>query len=74
MSSREQSLDIRTSSHRAPPMIMSFAFTSAVSAISWFFELIFPKVLVKLKSSDMRERDRDYHAVLNDRVQVRYVV
>lgn len=30
MSSRVQSCEIRTSSHRAPPLIMSFAFTSAL--------------------------------------------
>ena len=37
MSSREQSREMRTSSQRAPPVIMSFAFTSATFIIlNWF--------------------------------------
>lgn len=64
MSSREQSREIRTSSHRAPPLIKSFAFTSAIFITS---DVKFTRMYLE---NLIRDEKSHYHAVPSGIVQV----
>jgi hypothetical protein len=67
MSSREQSCEIRTSSQRAPPLIMSFAFTSALQKPRILKEQVVQEICYSI-----RWEKSMYHAVPSGRVQAQY--